>query len=98
MTGTTEDRVRFLRATNSRFRKFVQRAEANGWTVEPSIAAADCIIVRSPRRDDHFVLYPSGIRRTASLSVYDGRDGYEFSPIPARHALGFIAADSTREY
>lgn len=88
---TTPERVLYWLGSNARFRKFVKRAEALGWMVEGSTVARDCIVVRHPRTRDHFVLYPSGIRSTASLRVYDGRDGYEFSPVPARTALAFIS-------
>jgi len=92
---TTEARILYLRGSNTRFRKFISRAKSHGWTVEGSTVASDCILVRHPARRDHFVLYPRGHRRTASLSVYDGRDGYEFAPIPARDALAYISQNGT---
>lgn len=93
MTGTTPERVKYLKQVNGRLQRFISRALFHGWREEVSTAAPDCIIVRHPRLGDHFVLYPSGRGRTASLEVYDGRNGYEFSPIPARHALSYISTN-----
>lgn len=96
MGGTSPERITYLLSANHRLRKFVTRARSLGWSVEGSRSAENCIIVRSPESDDHFVLYPSGTGSRASLSVYDGREGYEFSPIPTRDARIFIA--SSRAY
>lgn len=88
---TTPERLRYLRDTNWRLRRFLSRATAFHWTIETSGVAKDCIIVRRPRSEDHFVLYPRGAAGASALTVYDGRDGYEFSPIPIRDAARFIS-------
>lgn len=91
--ATTPERVRYLIRTNTRLARFVARATFHGWEVEPSAVAPDTIVVRPAGQEvgDHFVLYPTGHGRGASLRVYDGRDGYDFAPLPARDALHHIA-------
>jgi hypothetical protein len=94
-SGTSPERYRFLFYRNYRLRRFVYAAERHGWTATPSAVAPDTIVVRKGDGRDHFVLYPNAYRGNLStLTVYDGRDGYEFSPIPARTALSFIADQS----
>jgi hypothetical protein len=91
--GTSPERYRYLVRTNVRLKKFVVRAKFWGWEVTPSAVAPDTVVVRPAGQEsgDHFVLYPRGQKRSAALTVYDGRDGYEFSPLPARDALRFIS-------
>lgn len=94
--GTSRERFLYLQGSNRRLARFITGARVHGWEAEPSTVAPDCILVRGPR-DDHFVLYPAGYKQTASLTVYDGRDGHEFSPISARAARAFIADNPRRE-
>jgi hypothetical protein len=89
-SGTSLGRISYLRSVNHRLNRFLASSDRYGWTIEGSRSTEDCVIVRHPHRNDHFVLYPHGAGATASLQVYDGRDGYEFSPLPARTALSHI--------
>lgn len=95
--ATTPERLRYLLGVNARLSRFVVRARFHGWEVEPSTVAPDTIVVRPADREvgDHFVLYPTGRGRTSSLRVYDGRDGYDFAPLPTRDALHYIATSGT---
>lgn len=97
---TSPDRLRYLISVNHRLRRFAAGVRRHGWDLYPSEAADDCIIVAPTATywgGDHFVLYPSGAGQTSALSVYDGRNYREFSPVPARSARAWIADNPARQ-